>query len=121
MLHFRGKCGLDTPSAGASGYSTTFGFETVRWLVPVQPTLRRLVCVNKAAASAILFRGNRPGSSDNLCRVEWFLLLVVLPVLWQTILKEISRWFEHFLCAEGNFFRFSREWCAKMGGEKEAA
>jgi hypothetical protein len=26
-------CGLDTPSADASGYSTTFGFERVKWLV----------------------------------------------------------------------------------------
>jgi sulfur transfer protein SufE len=32
MLHFRGKRGLDTPSAGASGYSTTFDFKSVRGL-----------------------------------------------------------------------------------------
>jgi hypothetical protein len=25
-----GLCGLDTPSASASGYSTTFGFEKVK-------------------------------------------------------------------------------------------
>ncbi len=39
MHKILGLCGLDTPSASASGYSTTFGFEKVKWLVCSKPHL----------------------------------------------------------------------------------